>query len=140
MAKGELFGKGRTWPSAGDRQVHCTLQYAIPVEDEGGGRRDPIWSDFGTWWVRLADVPFIPPNEIDNDLLYALEGPYRRDLFDYFNGFSRPTGVTLPVGFVGGLGIRIITSVLTLKVFQVQDVLLKHRTLIAYCANAAQTQ
>jgi hypothetical protein len=114
-----------TWPLSGERQVRCRLQYATPQTDTMGGRSEPLWTDFGTWWAKVSVVPIIP-NEIEAVLLYAVEGPYRSDLIDRFNT---------------GVGIRIATPhSLTLKVFQVENPQLRNRTLVAHCANATNTQ
>lgn len=114
-----------TWPLAGERQVLCRLQYATPTTDGMGGRSEPTWTEFGTWWAKVSVVPIIP-NETEAVLLYAVEGPYMVDLITLFNS---------------GVGIRIATpNALTLKVFQVENPQLKNRTLVAHCANAANTQ
>jgi hypothetical protein len=114
-----------TWPLAGERQTRCTLQFATPTTDAMGGRGEPVWTDFGTWWAKVTVVPIVP-NETDAVLLYEAEGPYRSDLLTRFNS---------------GVGIRIVTpNSLTLKVFQIENPLLKNRTLIAHCANATNTQ
>ena len=129
------------YPSSGERQVKCTLQFATPTIDAMGGRTEPTWTTFGQWFAKVTVVPVVP-NETEAVLLYEVEGPYRRDLVEYFNGITRPPGVTLPSGFTGGLGIRIVTVglSLTLKVFQVENPQLKNRTLVAHCANAVNTQ
>jgi hypothetical protein len=111
------------WPASGERQVKCTLQYATPVTDTMGGRTEPTWTDFGGWWAKVTVVPIVP-NETDA-VLHEVEGPYRSDL----------------VGrFTSGVGIRIVTPSLTLKVFQVENPQLRNRTLVAHCANAVNTQ
>jgi hypothetical protein len=115
---------GASWPGSGERNVRCTLQYATPVTDAMGGRGEPTWTDFGAWWASVIVVPVIP-NETEAVLLYAAEGPYRSDLIERFNS---------------GVGIRIKTPSLTLKVFQVENPQLRNRTLIAHCANASNTQ
>lgn len=112
------------YPSAGERHNKCTLQYATPTTDAMGGRSQPTWTDFGVWWAKVTVVPIVP-NETDAVLLYAVEGPYRSDLIDRFTT---------------GVGIRIVTGDLTLKVFQIENPQLRRRTLIAHCANATNTQ
>jgi hypothetical protein len=93
-----------TWPLAGERQTRCTLQFATPTTDAMGGRGEPVWTDFGTWWAKVTVVPIVPR-------------------------------------FNSGVGIRIVTpNSLTLKVFQIENPLLKNRTLVAHCANATNTQ
>ena len=115
---------GASVPLAGERQVRCTLQYATPITDVMGGRGEPIWTDFGTWWAKVAVVPIIP-NDTEAVLLYEAEGPYRVDLIDRFNS---------------GVGIRLVANAITLKVFQVENPQLRNRTLVAHCANATNTQ
>lgn len=115
---------GFQWPTAGERQVRCELQYATPATDEGGGRGEPVWTTFGRWWGKVTVVPVIP-NETEAVLLYDIEGPYRRDLVEKFRS---------------GKSVRVVTGDLTLKVFQVENPQLRRRTLIAHCANATNTQ
>jgi len=115
---------GLQWPLAGERKTPCTLQYATPVTDAMGGRGEPTWTTFGRWFAKVLVIPVIP-NETEAVLLYAAEGPYRTDLIDRFNS---------------GVGIRLVTTTLTLKVFQVEDPLMARRTLVAHCANAMNTQ
>lgn len=112
------------WPAAGERRTKATLQYATPVTDAMGGRGEPTWTTFGSWWCKVSTVPVIN-NEIENAILYQAEGQYRSDLWDRFKT---------------GVGIRIVTSELTLKVFQVENPLLQSRTLVAHCADAVNTQ
>ena len=130
---------GFSWPTAGERQVKCALQYATPTIDAMGGRTEPTWTQFGEWWAKVTVVPIVP-NETEAVLLYEAEGPYRSDLVEFFLGTTRPVGISLPTGFTGGLAIRIVTTSLTLKVFQIEDPQLRHRTLVAHCANAVNTQ
>ncbi len=89
-----------------------------------GGRGEPTWTDFGTWWAKVNVVPIVP-NETDAVLLYEVEGPHREDL---------------QTRFTSGVGIRIATSSLTLKVFQLENPQLRNRTLVAHCASAVNTQ
>lgn len=113
------------WPLAGQRNVRCTLQYATPTTDSMGGRGEPTWTDFGTWWVRPSILPAVQ-NETESTLLYMMEGPYRQDLLDYWTS---------------GTGLRLSThNDLTLKVIQVENPELRNRTLVAHCANAVNTQ
>jgi hypothetical protein len=112
--------QGASWPAAGDRNIRCTLQYATPTTDTMGGRSEPIWTDFGSWWAKVIVVPIVP-NETDAVLLYEVEGPYRADIATYF---------------ANGTGLRVTTPSLTLKVFQVEDPQLRNRTLRLHCANA----
>jgi hypothetical protein len=113
-----------SWPTAGDRNIKCTLQYSTPTTDAMGGRSEPTWSTFGSWWAKVIVVPIVP-NETDSVLLYEVEGPYRSDVLDYF---------------IGGTGLRVTTPTLTLKVFQVENPQLRNRTLRLHCANAVNTQ
>lgn len=114
------------YPSAGDRDVHCTLQYATPTTDSLGGRTEPAWTDFGTWWAKVTVIPIVK-NEIEAVNIFQIEGPYRRDLWDRFNG---------------GLTIRIVATelMLILKVMLIDNPQLMNRTLVAHCANATNTQ
>lgn len=112
------------YPSSGERNVKCTLQYATPVTDGMGGRSEPTWTDFGSWWAKTTVVPIVP-NETDAVLLYEVEGPYRADLQERF---------------LAGQGVRVVTNDLTLKVFQVENPQLRNRTLVAHCARAVNTQ
>jgi hypothetical protein len=131
--------QARMWPSIGEMSVKTTLQFATPTTDTMGGRAEPLWTNFGTWFVKVTVVPIVP-NETDAVILYEVEGKYRKDVINYFNGISRPPGVTLPSGFTGGLGIRVVTGDVTLKVFQIENPYLRNRTLVAHCANAVNTQ
>ena len=114
------------YPSAGDRAVHCTLQYATPTTDTMGGRTEPKWTDFGTWWAKVTSIPIVP-NEIEAVNIFQVEGPYRRDLWDRFHG---------------GFTLRIKTTQLglTLKVMLVDNPQLSDKTLVAHCARATNTQ
>lgn len=89
-----------------------------------GGRSEPTWTDFGTWWAKVSVVPFIV-NETDAAMLYQVEGPYRSDVWTRFKT---------------GTGVRIVTSDLTLKVIQIENPQLRNRTLVAHCADAVNTQ
>jgi hypothetical protein len=116
--------QGSSWPTAGERQTKCTLQYATPTTDTMGGRSEPTWTSFGTWWAKVIVVPIVP-NETESVLLYEADGPYRSDVVSYF---------------IGGTGLRVTTADLALKVFQVEDPQLRKRTLRLHCANAVNTQ
>src|SRR5262245_59462804 len=111
------------YPSAGQRGIRCHLQFATPTTDGMGGRTEPIWQEFGTWWAQVTVLPIIP-NETEAVLLYQVEGPYRKPIVDKFNT---------------GKGVRIVTETLTLKVFQLENPDLKNRTLVAHCANTVKT-
>jgi len=111
------------WPTAGDRGVRCALQYATPTTDAMGGRAEPTWTIFGSWWAKVTVVPIVP-NETDAVLLYEAEGPYKAAVVERFTS---------------GVGLRIVTPHLTLKVFAVENPGLKNKTLVAHCANAAKT-
>lgn len=113
-----------TWPSSGERHLHCSLQYATPTTDAMGGRGEPTWTKFGEWYVKATVVPMFQ-NEQDADFTYELEGPYRRDVVQRFTG---------------GTGVRIVTTEQTFKVFKVENPQMRNRTLIAYCADAVVTQ
>lgn len=112
------------WPTGGERNTRCTLQYATVVIDAMGGREDPTWTTYGTWWAKVVTVPTIQ-NEVESAILYQAEGPYRSDFYNYF---------------AGGTGQRLIANGITLKVFQVENPLLQNRTLIAHCAPAVTAQ
>lgn len=116
------------WPASGERQVKCSIQEARPTTDTLGGRGEPTWTTFGEWWAKVTVVPIVP-NETDAVLIYEVEGPFRKDLLQRFNT---------------GIGVRLVTTNLevnlTLKVFQVENPLLKNRTLVCHCANAVNTQ
>ncbi len=115
---------GNQWPTAGERASHCVWQYATPTTDAMGGRGEPTWTAFATWWAKALTVPAVQ-NEVDAVILYQVEGPYRSDVLSYFTG---------------GTGLRLVANGMTLKVFQVENPLLRNRTLIAHCANAVNTQ
>lgn len=117
-------GGSTQWPNAGERHAHVTLQYATLTTDAMGGRSDPTWTEFGTWWAKVTVVPFIV-SDTEATLLYDLEGPYRADLVDRFNA---------------GTSIRAVVNGDTLKVFQVENPQLRNRTLIAHCGKAVNTQ
>lgn len=114
------------YPSSGDRGVHCTLQYATPTTDTMGGRTEPGWTDFGTWWAKLTSIPFVA-NETEAVTTYQIEGPYRRDFWDRFHG---------------GFTVRIVTTELpiTLKVMLLDNPQLANKTLVAHCAKAVNTK
>jgi hypothetical protein len=112
--------QGASWPTSGERNIRCTLQYATPTTDAMGGRGEPDWTDIGKWWARVVVVPIVP-NETDAVLLYEVEGPYRADVVEHFTA---------------GTGLRVTTASLTLKVFQVEDPQLRKRTLRLHCAAA----
>lgn len=114
---------GNSWPTAGERTANCTLQYATPTTDAMGGRGEPVWTSFGRWWAKALTVPAVS-SESDAAILYQVEGPYRRDIVDYF---------------LGGTGLRILVDGQTLKVFQVENPRLLNRTLVAHCAPAITT-
>ena len=88
-----------------------------------GGRGEPIWTNFGTWFAKVTTLPDIA-NEIQSAILYSIEGPYRSDLITRHNS---------------GVGVRIVTPDLTLKVFQVEDPQARRRTLVAHCGKATNT-
>jgi hypothetical protein len=112
------------WPLAGERQVLATLQFATITTDAMGGRSDPAWTTFAEWRVKAVEVPFVV-SDTEATILYELEGPYRRDLWDYYNG---------------GTSLRIIANGLTLKVIQLENPLMRNRTLLAHCGKAVNTQ
>ncbi len=121
------------WPTAGERKTKCILEYATPVPDDFGGRGEPTWTAFGTWYAKVLTVPDVS-SESKAALGYQAEGLYRADLFEYFHGISFPPGVT-----EDSVGIRILANRLTLKVFQVENPLMQNRTLIAHCADGKNT-
>lgn len=117
--------RGQQWPTSGDRLTAVTLQYATPTTDAMGGRGEPAWTDVGRWWVKVTVTPIVS-SETPTVLGYQCEGPFRRDLLDYF---------------LAGTGLRLVSSDLglTLKVFQVENPQLRKKTLVAHCANAVNT-
>lgn len=112
------------YPLGGERRVRCTLQYSTPTTDSMGGRGEPTWTAFGTWWAKVTVVPIVP-SETEAVQLFEVEGPYRVDLLNRFNSVN---------------SVRVKAKTLTLKVFMVENPQLLNRTLIAYCANAANRQ
>lgn len=112
------------WPTAGERHAKTSLQYATPTTDAMGGRSEPTWTEFGTWFAKVLTVPSIV-SDTQASLLYQIEGPYRADLLERF---------------IAGTGLRAVVNGLTLKIFQVENPQLRNRTLIAHCANAVTTQ
>lgn len=112
------------WPTAGERNSRATLQYATPTTDSMGGRTEPTWTDFGTWWSKVTVVPFIV-SDTQSSLIYQIEGPYRADLMTHFQA---------------GTGLRVVVNGLTLKVFQVENPQLRNRNLVAHCAQAVNVQ
>lgn len=102
-----------------------TVQQAVTVTDEMGGRTDQRWTEFGTWWGKVTVVPFVV-SDTEAAMLYQIEGPYRRDLLDLFNA--------------NGQGIRMVVNNRTLKVIQFEQPALHNRTLIAHCGMALETQ
>lgn len=124
------------WPNAGERRTKCTLQYAVPTSDGGGGWLEPTWTNFrGTWSAKVSDVPG-GGGESKDKTSYQIEGLFREDLFNYFHGIERPPDV--PVG--QNVSIRLIANGLTLQVFDVENPQLVNRTLIAHCAKTLRTQ
>lgn len=116
-------GQSAQWPTAGERQCRCTLQSSTPTDDEGGGRTEPSWTTFGTWWAKVTTIPVVP-NETDAMLSVQVEGPYRADLVDTFNA---------------GLGVRVIANGDTFKVSLLDNPQMRNRTLVAHCAKAVRT-
>lgn len=107
------------WPLAGERNVPCLLSYATQSTDVIGGRRATTWTPFGrTWHAKITALDFAP-NETDAVTTYEVEGPYRQDLVDYFNG---------------GVVVRMKTPHLMLKVFLVSNPQERNRTLVCQCA------
>jgi hypothetical protein len=111
------------WPLTGERRKKATLQYATITTDAMGGRSDPTWTDFGTWYVKATVVPFVV-NETEATSLFDCEGPYRRDLWDYF---------------AGGTSVRVVVNGQTLKVLELENPLLLNRTIVAHCGKATNT-
>jgi hypothetical protein len=112
------------WPTTGEQDVRCILQYATPTTDAMGGRGEPTWTQFATWWAKALTVPFIK-SDVDSSVLYKFEGRYVALILDHFTG---------------GVGVRLLANGLTLKVFQVENPQLQNRTLIVHAANAVTTQ
>lgn len=112
------------WPTAGERHVRAALEYATPTTDELGGVGEPVWTEFGKWWAKVATV-MSGVNETDAAISYQVEGPYRSDLVEKFRS---------------GVGVRVVTADYTLKVFKIVDSQLRKRSLIAHCADAVNTQ
>ncbi len=108
------------WPTAGERRSKATLQVATLTTDAMGGRSQPIWAQFGTWFVKVTVVPFVV-NETEATSLFDLEGLYRQDLLDHF---------------VAGQGVRLIVNGVTLKLLELENPLFHNRTLIAHCGKA----
>ena len=112
------------WPSIAERQARCTVQTATPTTDEGGGRGEPTWTDLGPIWDAKVNVVPVVVNETQATMLYEVEGPYRADMM---------------TNFTSGIGLRILVNDLALKVFEVENPLLRNRTLVAHCAKATNT-
>lgn len=112
------------YPTSGERNVLCTLQYATPTEDEMGGLGEPVWTLFGSWRVKLSTEAQVI-DETKAVINYALEGVFRRDLLDYFTA---------------GTGIRILANNMTLKVLELENPQARNRTIVAHCANAVNTR
>lgn len=114
-------------------RTRCTLQYAVEERDPLLGFEDAEWVNFGVWMAKETSEALIK-DETEAPLLWHFEGRYRPDLIGYFNGTTLPTGVTPSAS--GGLGIRIVTPDVTVKVIQIENPLGVRRTLIAHCAKA----
>ena len=119
------------WPSAGELRTKYVLQYATPTTDTMGGRSEPVWTDFGTWQAKAMTVPGGVGESKDKSSL-ELEGRYRRDIWNYFHGISRPEGLDATTN----VSLRVVGNGLTLKVFDVENPLQMNRTLIVRCAKA----
>jgi head-tail adaptor len=122
------------WPAAGELRTKCTFQYATPTTDSMGGRSEPTWTDFGGWDAKVMTVPG-GVSESKEKSSYEFEGRFRRDVWEYFHGISRPDGLDEDIN----VSMRVIWNGLTLKVFDVENPLFQNRTLIVKCAKAVNT-
>ena len=115
----------KQWPTTGERRKKARILYGVLNTDPMGGRSDPTWKPvLDSWFVQVTVVPFVV-SETEATLLYDLEGLYVKDLLDRFNH---------------GQSLRAIVDDLTLKIFSVEDPQLKHKTLVAHCGKATNTQ
>ncbi len=107
----------------GQRRERVQIQKSVTVTDAMGGRTDQRWREFGTWWSKVTVVPFVV-SDTQAVMLYQLEGLYRQDVVDLFNG---------------GTGIRVVVKNLTLKVMAYEDPRLLHKTMILHCGKETNT-
>lgn len=115
----------KQWPKAGERRKKARILYGVPATDAMGGRSDPTWKPvLDAWWVKVTVIPFVV-SETQSALLYDLEGLYVKDLLDRFNA---------------GQSLQALVDDVTLKIFSVEDPYLKHKTLVAHCGKATNTQ
>jgi hypothetical protein len=122
------------WPNAGELRTKCELQYATPTTDSMGGRTEPTWTTFGDWNAKVMTVPG-GVSESKEKASYEIEGRYRADIWEYFQGISRPDDLDEDTN----VSLRLIANGLTLKVFDVENPLFQNRTLIVKCAKAVNT-
>lgn len=113
------------WPRAGQRNVSGTLEYAAQSRTAMGGYAEPTgWTEIGPWKVSETTVPVVV-SETESTSVYVIEGPYRRDLWDYWRA--------------GGKVIRFTITAhgLTLKVLELDNPEFRNITLKATCARVA---
>ncbi len=101
-----------------------------------GGRGEPTWTEFGTWKAKVLTVPDVN-TESRSEIGYQIEGLYRRDLFEYHNGLSRPDELDEDTNV--SMRVVSVATGLTLKVFGVENPQLRNRTLIVHAAPAVNT-
>jgi hypothetical protein len=103
----------------GQRRERIEIQRATTVTDAMGGRSDTRFREFGTWWAKVTVVPFVV-SDTQATMVYQLEGLYRRDVVDLFNG---------------GLGLRAVVRKLnlTMKVLTIEMPRLANRTMVLHC-------
>jgi hypothetical protein len=119
------------WPPAGDLRTVCELQYAVPVEDEMGGRGQPTWTTFTTWKARTMNVPGMG-TDTGPKASWQFEGRYHPNIWRYFHGLDRPLGV----GSGEQVSLRVLAMGLTLQVFDVENPNGLNRGLVVHCAKA----
>lgn len=122
------------WPTAGECRTHCTLQYAVPVDDDIGGRMEPTWTTFTTWMAKTATVPGMGTDTGPKGS-WQFEGLFHPKLWNYFHGRERPDGVDDDMQ----VSLRLLAMGLTLKVFDVENPNGLNRTLVVSCAKAVNT-
>jgi hypothetical protein len=115
------MSQGPIRKGAGQRRHLGTVQEAVVVEDNLGGRKATNWITLGApWWVAVNEIPFFK-DEKEATQTFTVTGPFRSDI---------------PTKHAAKVMMRVIAAGKTLKVVIVQNPEQRNRDLILHCTDA----
>lgn len=104
-----------------DRVATLQATASITVDTHRGSTEN--FAQFGTWRCSVDDKPFVRDEE-NSTVLHVLEGLWRQDIWDRFNG---------------GKTVRILVDGMTLKVLALENPVPRYRVMKVHAAKVTKS-